>query len=147
MVVSEDEIFTPEQAEAFGVIVRSALAQAGELDRGVIAEWSPLPPYQSRFRPLPLEGAKPWPWLIRPEPRLLVRLRVRRFDIYGSERDNDDLAAALRHAKAQIGAVLVKRVFLHEALVEGTVDSDRDDDLSKTERELVLDFGVQLTEV
>ena len=145
MVVAEDEIFTPEQAEVFGLLVRATLRQGKEFDRRVIAQWSPLPPYRSRFRPLPLEGAKPWPWFLTPEPRLLVRLRMRRFDIYGSELDHDELAAALRHAKLQIGEVLVHRLFFNEALVEGTVDSD--DELSETERELVLDFAVQLTEV
>jgi hypothetical protein len=88
-----------------------------------------------------------WLRLQLDETRVPVLLRTRRFDIYGNELDRDELHAALRRKKRQIAAALAGRLFVNEVVVDGTVDSDRDDDLAETERELVLDFGVQLTEV
>ena len=147
MIVSEDEVFTRRQAEEFGGFVRTVLSLKRQRNRRVIDDWSPLPPYQSRFRLLPLEGANALPWLIEPEPRLQVVLRIRRFDLYGSELVEHPLEEALRETKARIGEILRDHVLFNDRVVQGTTDSKDELVMSENKRDLELRFGVQLIEV
>lgn len=145
-MIVEEAVFSSEQAVEFGRLITRQIANSGLWPGGVAVRTEPLPPYESKARLLPDGNSRPMPWLIEPMPRLELRLRARRHDIFGDELPSEELLARLRTAKREIATLLGEPVFFSDTLVEATVDHEEEVVDADDGRSIDLRFGLTLLE-
>jgi hypothetical protein len=151
-VIVEDSTFSVEEADAFSRQVERLLAYSGKWNSLIRMRMEPLPPYESRVRPLPLEGSKPIPWLLEREPRLACILAVRGHDPNAhfrkpEKRQKEVLRTILRQAKSEMQTLLNERLIYGHTVVEGQVDHEDQLVCGNDERNLELRFAITLLEV
>lgn len=147
MIVEEDALFTAGQADALGLAIVRQIANNRFWPAGITLRSEPLPPYESTSRRLPDSSSRPMPWQFEQHPRIEMRLRVRRFDIFGDELPREELVMRLYEARCQIATLLAQPVMLSDTYLEGTVDIKPELIESDPDRVLELRVGVTLFEV
>jgi hypothetical protein len=146
-VIAEHAVLSAEQADKLGYAIVRQIANNGLLPAGIRLRTEPLPPWESTSRLLPDESSGPMPWQVEPHPRIEIRLRVARYDIFGNELPREELAARLHEVRRQIAAVLANPFVFHDNYVEGTIDAETELLDSDDERSLELRVGVTLFEL
>ena len=82
-VIVEDAQFTTEEADELGYAIARKIAANRLWPAGIRLRSEPLAPWQSRARSFD-DGPRA-PWQVEAQPRLDMRLRVDRHDIFGDE--------------------------------------------------------------